>query len=352
MNTIAITAMREGTGKTACTIALGLLAQERGMRVGYMKPKGTRLESHVGKVLDHDPLLAAELLELDADIEDMEPIVYSPTFVENAVRGHANPGELALQVKETFERLSADCDLLLIEGAGRLEMGAIIDLSDPDIAALLDARVVLVSEFEDFGDLDHILQASEAFGNRLSGILFNRVRDRAMERLEQDGIPFLERRNRRVHGVIPHDRELAGVKIPELADELGARRLTAPTADAFVERVLVGAMGGEAALRHFRRSRNTAVITGGDRSEIHAAAIEAPGISCLIVTGGMRPAGGVLGRAETEGLAVLAVDADTLSTVERAEAIVRGGRTRDPETVEKMTIYLDDHVDIDELIDA
>lgn len=44
-----------------------------------MKQKGTRPRSAVGKTLDEDPLLARELLDLDAGTEDLEPIVYSPT---------------------------------------------------------------------------------------------------------------------------------------------------------------------------------------------------------------------------------------------------------------------------------
>ena len=67
MNTLLVTSTHESTGKTAVTLALGLLARERGQSVGYMKPKGTRLQSNVGKTLDQDPMLAREILDLDAE---------------------------------------------------------------------------------------------------------------------------------------------------------------------------------------------------------------------------------------------------------------------------------------------
>ena len=54
MNTLLVTSTHESTGKTAITLALGLLAKDRGQSVGYMKPKGTRLQSNVGKTLDQD----------------------------------------------------------------------------------------------------------------------------------------------------------------------------------------------------------------------------------------------------------------------------------------------------------
>ena len=350
MKTLAITAIEKGTGKTAITMGLGLLAMRQGLDVGYMKPKGTRLESHVGKVRDRDPLLAAEVFDIEADIADLEPIVYSPTFVQNAVRGREDPDRLAGRVTEAFEKLSTDHDLMLIEGAGPLETGAIVSLTDPDIVDLLEAEVAIIAEFDRLEDLDGIVRAADAFGDRLLGIIFNRVDDHAADVLERDGIPFLEDRGYRVLGVVHHDRELAGVTVKELAEQLGATSLTDVGMDAFVDRFLVGAMGGGEAYRHFRRTRNAAVVTGGDRPEIHTAAIEASGVSCLVVTGSTRPSKKMLSRAEQNDLAVLTLNTDTLTAVERAEDVVRGGRVQDPETVETMAAHLKGQVDVNRLL--
>jgi len=109
-------------------------------------------------------------------------------------------------------------------------------------------------------------------------------------------------------------------------------------------------MGGDAALRYFRRARDAVVVTGGDRSDVQTAAIEAPGVRALVLTGGHRPSGAVLGRAEEAGLPVLSVSGDTLSTVERAESVVREGRTRDERTVETVRGLLTDHADVDALL--
>lgn len=146
------------------------------------------------------------------------------------------------------------------------------------------------------------------------------------------------------------DRDLAGVTVTELADELGADVLTSAPTDAYVERFLVGAMSGEAALRHFRRTRNAAVITGGDRSDIHTAALEAPGVACLVLTGGFEPPGAVLGRAEEAGVPVLVVQSDTLTAVDRAENVVHSGRVRDARTVERVRELLFEHADVDLLL--
>jgi BioD-like phosphotransacetylase family protein len=348
--TLLVTSTGESTGKTAITLALGLLAKERGLDVGYMKPKGTRLQSNVGKTLDLDPMLARELLDLDAEMHQMEPIVYSPTFVRGAIRGQEDPDELADTVREQYETIAEGKDLVLVEGGGHHTTGGIVDLADPQIAELLDARVLLVSEYAEAYDVDGLLAAADDVGDRLAGVLFNRIVDGVYDELENDVVPFLEGRGIPVVGVVPRVQELAGVTVADLADELGAEIVTDAPTDAYVERFLVGAMGADEALRYFRRTKNAAVITGGDRSEIHTAALEAPGVKCLLLTGAHRPPGAILGTAEQKGVPVLLVNGDTLSVVERCEEVVHGGRTRDERTVERMHDLLFEHADVDTLV--
>lgn len=351
MNTLLVTALEESSGKTAIALALGLLARDRGAAVGYMKPKGTRLQSRVGKTLDADPMLASELLDLDDDMADLEPIVYSQTFIEGAIRRQEDPDELRDSVRESFDRIAADRDVMMLEGGGRLTTGGIIDLTDREVAELLDARVVLVVGYHQPGDVDDVLAAAELLGDCLAGIVFNRVAETDYDSLEGDVVPFLEGQGIPVLGVLPRSKELAGVTVGELATELGAERLTDAPTDAFIERFSVGAMSGDAALRYFRRAKDAAVVTGGDRSEIHTAALEAPGVKCLVLTGGFRPSGAVIGTAEERGIPILLVQSDTLTTIERMEAVVHGGRTRDERTVSRMRELLFEHADVDALLD-
>ena len=350
MNTLLITATEESTGKTAIALALATIANDRGHSVGYMKPKGTRLQSNVGKTLDEDPMLARELLDLDAEMHELEPVVYSPTFIDGAIRGQEDPDELRQQVKTQFDGLAADRDTMIVEGGGSLSTGGIVGLTDPEVAELLDAKAVLVADYTQPGDIDSLLGAIDQLGDRLAGVVFNRISESAFEELDSDVIPFLESRGVDVFGAVPQEQRLAGVTIADLATELGADVLTDTPTDAYVERFLVGAMGGDEALRYFRRARNAAAITGGDRSDIHTAALEASGVKCLILTGGHRPSSAVLGRAEEANTPILQINTDSLTAVERAESVVRSGRTRDAETVETMADLLTERVDLDALL--
>ncbi|MEE6210369.1 phosphotransacetylase family protein [Salarchaeum sp. III] len=350
MTTTLLASTADSTGKTAVALALARAAQDRERSVGYMKPLGTHLQSNVGKTLDPDPLLARDVLGLDTEVHEMEPVVYSPTFVDGVLRGKENADELRERVRTAYDGISASADDVFVEAAGTPSTGRAAGLAPPALADLLDARVVLVSDYGESRDVDGVLDAADRYGDRLAGVLFNRVTDAALDDLDADAAAFLESRDVPVLGALPRVPELAGVTVADLADELGARTLGDADTDGLVERFLVGAMSGESALRHFRRSTNAAVVTGGDRADVQTAALDAPGVECLVLTGGHEPSGAVLGKAADAGVPVLVVNTDTLRTVERLEAVLGGGHVRNEDTVARMSGLLAEHADLDALL--
>ncbi len=351
MTTLLVSSTAEGTGKTAVAIALARIAQQQGADVGYMKPKGTRMESAVGKTRDEDPMFAREHLDLDAEMHELEPIVYSPTFVQEAIRGREDPEALRDRITENFEALAEGTDLMVVEGGGKLTLGGIVDLTDADIAELLDAKVLLVSPYNEPRDLDDVLSAADDLGDRLAGVLFNAVGDVAFEGLKDDAMPFLDGRDVESLGAIPRDEELASVTVEELADRIGAEVVTDVPMDGRVERFSVGAAEASASLEQLRRTRNTALVTGGNRSEVQTTALEASGVEALVLSGGHRPPSAVLGKAKKKGVPVLLVQSDTRTTIDRVEEALRTGRTRSPETIELMESLLEDTIDVDQFLD-
>lgn len=352
MPPILVTSTEEATGKTAVTLALAKLADAAGHSVGYMKPKGTRLQSATGKTRDEDPMLARELLGLDSEMHELEPIVYTPTFVQEAIQGREQTDELRDRVLENYERMAGERDLMVLEGTDRLTTGGIVDLTDADIAEMIGANVVLLSRYDEPEDVDDILAAAETLGDSLAGVLFNAVPDSVFDQLTTDVVPFLENRDIPVLGVVPRVQELAGLTVDDLAERLGAEVLTSDAGtDLFVERFTVGAMSAESALTQFRRMQNAVMITSGDRPEIVTAALDASGIKAIILGGGFRPSSAIIGRAEEEGVPILLLQSDTRMVIDRTEDLLQTGPTRSADTVERMQQLLDDHADVDTLID-
>ena len=340
----------ESTGKTGVVLALAREAQERGDEVGYMKPKGTRLESAVGKTLDKDPMVAREVLGVEDEIHEMEPVVYSPTFVEQAVGGKVDVDELHEEVAAAYEGIAEGRDAVFVEGGDVYTTGGTVDMTDADVAETLDARVILVADFDGYYSTDDVLAAVEAFGDRVEGVVFNAVKGKDFDDVEGTLVPFLEERGVPVHGVLPWKREITGVTVADLRERLNAAALTDADEDAYVERFLVGAMSGEEALRQFRRTKDAVVVTGSDRADVQGAALEAPGVRCIVLTGGLEPPSAVVSKAQQKGVPVLSVSRDTLSAVNEMEEVVKEGRKPDASSVETVRELLVQHADVDALL--
>jgi BioD-like phosphotransacetylase family protein len=350
MNPILVASTATGTGKTAVALALAQIAARRNLDVGYMKPKGTQIRSAVGKTLDTDPVLARELLGLNAELSDLEPVVYSHTFVQEVLKGREEPDGLTDRITESYGTLAAEHDLMIVEGGG-LITGAVIGLSDVELARVLDAHVILVAAYTEPRDADAVIDAAARFDDRFGGVLFNGVGDAAYDGLTTDVVPFLETHGIRTFGTLPRVQELAGVTVTELATALGATTLTETASTAqFVERFVVGAMGADTALSQFRRTRDAVLVTGGGRSEIQTAALQAPGIEAILLTDGLQPSTAVLGRAERADIPILLVSTDTTTAIGRVEELVTSGRVRNERTIERMRSLLRDYADTDAML--
>jgi BioD-like phosphotransacetylase family protein len=109
----------------------------------------------------------------------------------------------------------------------------------------------------------------------------------------------------------------------------------------------VGAMSVESALPRFRRQLNKAVFTGGDRTDIQAAALETS-TTCLVLTGNFSPPRRCQ-RAEPG--AVLLVSDNTLEAVEHVEIFGKTSLAQ-PEKLSRFQAMLAEHVDYTGLMKA
>ena len=349
--TVLVASPGPDAGKTLVALALARAAGERGETVGYLKPKGTGAGAVGDGGRDRDPALAREVLGSEEETPRVAPVVYSPAFVGEALRGREDPEALRRRVRERFENLAGGRDRLLLEGGRALQAGGVVGLADPDVAELLDAAVVLVAGYGRPGDVDDVLAAADRFGDRLGGVLFNAVPDAAFDDVVSDVAPFLEGRGVRVYGAVPRDPDLAAVSASDLAAELDAAVLTdgAPT-DGPVRRFVLGVGAARGTRDRLGRVREAALLARGDRPDLLGAALAAPGVACLVLTDGVRPPGDVLDRAESAGVPVLLAQTDAVSTLDRATAVVRSGAGPDAAGVTRMGELLADYADVDAML--
>jgi BioD-like phosphotransacetylase family protein len=326
MKSLYVTSLENFSGKTAVVLGLGKRLQAEGYRVGYLKPVSYDAMQIGGRVVDEDVAFVKNVLGLEGEPQDLSPVVVTPELLPDCLEEGDSCG-LQEQIQGAAEAAGQGKDILLLEGGGSLRMGYALGLSTPYVAKMLDASVLAVVKFRGrLRMLDDALAAQFRLGERLTGVILNRVPPSEMEFVENQAVPFLEQRGIAVLGTLVERPELAAISVAELIDVLDARVIGDKVdPEALVEALMVGAMSAQEALSRFRVHQNKAVITGGDRTDVQLAALETS-TTTLILSGNLRPTAAVLNRANELGVAVLLVHTNTLETVETIESVF--GKTR------------------------
>jgi len=121
--------------------------------------------------------------------------------------------------------------------------------------------------------------------------------------------------------------------------------------DGLIEHFLIGGMQVDRALEYIRKTRNNAVIVGGDRADVQLAAIEAM-TQCLILTGNLYPNEIVVSRAELKGIPIVVVRADTYSVAKKVEELSRKLRLKEKEKVYYGIQLIEEKVDFQRLYET
>ncbi|MBN2822748.1 MAG: phosphotransacetylase family protein [Coriobacteriia bacterium] len=349
MHAILVTSTAPYSGKSGIALALIYELQERGLKVGYFKPFGTMPVTVDGLTTDQDALYVNRCcLHEPAPLEDICPIVRTQGFIENVLANESHG--LEERVLSAYASASKGRDVMVIEGQSDLYQGRSIGLSMEHIAELLEASVLLIDRPNGMDLPDDVLTVTAALGDNLGGVLLNWVQESQTDFVTRRVAPFLESSGVDVMGILPYDAALSSVTVGEIVEALGGTVLCAE--DRLGERVeafMVGAMGQDKALRFFRRKSRKAVITGGDRADVQLAALET-NTHALILTGNLPPGTLVLARAEELGVPMIMVDTDTLTAVEKMEALMGHVRIHDTGKAARIREMLNRSVNMDTLL--
>lgn len=326
MNSLYITSVERYSGKTAVCLALGRYFIKKGQKVGYLKPLSVQPWRIGNKVADEDAAFVKEVLNIQAETWELSPVVVTPELLQMILMGDQDLG-LMDKVHKAIEKAAQGHDLLLLEGGGSLREGYAIGLPTPDVAKEFGSNVLVVAKYRGHMRLiDDILAAEGRLGESMVGVIINRVPADVKEFVDEIATPYLEEKGVKIYGSLPEVRGIAALTVGELAEKLKANILTeTKNPDALVENLTVGAMTQEAALSRFRKQRNKAVITGGDRTDIQLAALETS-TTCLVLTGNLKPSPLVVRQADQFGVPVLLVRENTMETVDLIDQVF--GKTR------------------------
>ncbi|MEA5619277.1 phosphotransacetylase family protein [Cronbergia sp. UHCC 0137] len=336
------------SGKSATVLGLSHQLQQRGLDIAYGKPLGTCLNISAGTVIEEDVQFISHSLNLPENRVLPTLLPLNEVTIHKRLRGE-DKTNYQQSLKQEYLQQSPG-DLVLLEGAANLSEGKLFDLSLLQIAEVLDAAVLLVGRYESLLSIEGLLSAQQWLGDRLIGVVINQIPVEQLESANSLLRPFLEQQEIPVLGMLPKSDLLCSVSVGELVKQLKADVLCcSDRLDLLVESLAIGAMNVNSAVKYFRKRRNMAVVTGGDRVEIQQAALETS-TQCLILTGKLPPPAFILNRAEELEIPILSVDLDTLTTVEIVNRAFGQVRLHEPIKVQYITQLMTEHFDIDRLL--
>jgi len=312
------------SGKSLVTLGLGLKMLEDGLSVGYMKPLGRTPIMVDGSLTDGEARFMKDTLGLPDPIGDICPVVYTQDLVAGSFSGKVKglPGK----VRKAYSALAKGRDAILMSGGKDIYDGGSLGLSGVALIRAFSAKAVVVDPFSGDISVDRLLAVKEMLGPLMIGSVINKVPPSGLDYLRDMVGPYLKKKGIPLLGVLPVDKMLNAITVGQLRESLGGKALCCEDRqDELVENFLIGAMDVESALKYFRKTPNKAVVTGGHRSDIQLAALETS-TKCLVLTGDMPPNDLIISKARTAGVPIIMVKHDTLTTVERIEAVV--GKTR------------------------
>jgi BioD-like phosphotransacetylase family protein len=333
---VFIAATRQNDGKTTASLGLIAALQEHFPRIGYIKPVGQRFVEIEEQKIDEDTVLMDAVYRMNCPLVDMSPIAVEPAFTRKYLQA-ANNEALVKRIKDAFDRVAWEKDFVLCEGSGHAGVGSVFDLSNAQVAKILGAKVIIVTQGGIGKPIDEVCLNRALFekeGVEVIGVIINKVLGEKIPEITQFVRRGLRRKGLDLLGVLPHEQILSNPTVDLIREELHAELLNQPPAlDALVGDVVVGAMGAQNAMKFFKRG--VLLITPGDREDIllAAGAMTVPNsdeqMAGIVLTGGLRPGDGVMKALQTLPVPVLLAKADSYQVASKVHNLTVKTRPTD-----------------------
>ncbi|NOY10178.1 MAG: AAA family ATPase [Spirochaetes bacterium] len=353
-----VAATRQNDGKsTICLGLLHILKEKYSMR-GFIKPVGQHYVEQDGCKVDEDVVLMRDVYCINNNLKDMNPIAVERGFTENYIQ-EGGLEKYTKSIKDSYDRISADKDLVIIEGTGHAGVGAVFDLSNASVAKLLNSKVIIVATGGIGRPIDEIVVNKALFdqnGVEIMGVIINKVLAEKYEKIKKIAGLGLQRKGIKLLGTVPFHKKLTYPTMKQIMDATGAKVLCG---EKFLQRkvitILVGAMEPYHALEHF--TPNSLIIVPGDREDIILAVIATERImgssnkvAGMILTGGLLPHKGVMKVVKDSHSTILFSEDDTYLVTKKVHERRVKIRATDKDKVKEAVQLAETYLDIDEII--
>src|SRR6185312_1013835 len=208
---VFIAATRQNDGKTTASLGLIAALQPYFPRVGYIKPVGQRFVEVEEQKIDEDTVLMDSVYQLNCPLVDMSPIAVEPDFTRKYLES-SNNDALVKKIQKAFDRVAWEKDFVLCEGSGHAGVGSVFDLSNAQVAKILGAKAIIVTQGGIGKPIDEVALNQALFekeGVEIIGVILNKVLNTKVDSVTDFARRGLKRKGLDLLGVVPHQRILS-----------------------------------------------------------------------------------------------------------------------------------------------
>jgi hypothetical protein len=355
---VYVAATRQNDGKT--TVSLGLLAALQSLypRIGYIKPVGQRFVEIEEQKIDEDTVLMNQVYQLNCPLVDMSPIAVEPDFTRKYLQSSNNEA-LVKRITKAFDRVAWEKDFVVCEGSGHAGVGSVFDLSNAQIAKILGAKVIIISQGGIGKPIDEVYLNQAVFereGVEIIGVILNKVLPEKLEFISEFARRGLKRKGLDLLGVVPYRSILSRPTMDLIRQELEADYMNAGAQiQEVVDSVMVGAMAVQNAIRQFKRG--VLVITPGDRVDILLAAATSATdpdqqLAGVVLTGEFTPQPAIARIIEKLPFPILRASQGVYEVASAVHNLIVKTRADDTEKISVIRDIIATHVDVDKILAA
>jgi len=360
MKKVFIAATQQNDGKTTVSLGLIFALKEKFSHIGFIKPIGQRYLEEEGVKVDEDSVLIEEVFGLKEKLKDMNPVAVERGFTENYILSPQKE-VITQQIQDSFNRISKDTELMIIEGTGHAGVGSVFDHSNAYVAKLLSAKVILISSGGIGRPIDEIVLNKALFdkeGVEFLGAIINKVLPEKYDKINKLIRKGLNYKGIDVLGVIPYQKELSYPSVSQILEETDFELLTGKEyLDNKFSCVIVGAMRPKDAVPYIKE--DCLLITPVDRIDMIKLALNTYRktdkkrlkINSLVLSGKEYPSKSLLASFKKKNIPVLLSHTDTYNTTSILNSINVKIRPKDKEKIEIAKTLINKYVDIEKILE-
>lgn len=365
MRPLYIAATGQHIGKTTSTLGLVTNIKEQGFNVGYCKPVG---QSHLtirGQVVDKDVTLFAQMLKFDIEAHIHSPVVMAKGVTKKYIE-HPEQYNLKKNILDAAEILAARHQITVFEGTGHPGVGSVADVSNADVAKLLNAGVVMVAEGGIGKTIDKLTLSIGQFKHYnipILGVIVNKVLPEKLDQVNYYVGKRLNQMDLELLGVIPFDKRLSFPIMETIKRAIRGRVLfNEDKLDRRVEDIVAGSLVD---VKEFSSFRNILLVVSHKRMEealekVKSIAkikkLEGSPLSGIIITGDGRDAHHFTPSEisntyiQQNNIPVITTELDTYGSVVKISRIEVKINTRTPWKTQRAIELIRENVQVDRIL--